>query len=44
MNKFICINCGESCYSAAKLKDMINKICPSCGGEIKEIQEERIDE
>jgi len=37
MKKYICKECGKTCYSAVNAtKDMVDPFCPYCGGEIKE--------
>jgi hypothetical protein len=36
MNRFVCLQCGRFCYSAAKIEDMNNDRCPrpGCGGQV----------
>ena len=36
MKKYTCVNCGESCYSSAEIKDMTDPKCPTCRGKLKE--------
>ena len=40
MKQYICTTCHEPCFLSAEIEHMIEPCCPSCGGEIKEIEED----
>jgi len=44
MTEYICLSCGEKCYSAAEIKHMVDPTCEKCGGKLEKSSVNNIDE